>query len=104
MPVFLQISNDFLLQVALSETKAVIAISFAQRVNFGLMTTFNICLLCDAIFMKSVIDAVTNAGGVYSSGFIHQKGYPNSRGECNATQIVFLKLFFICNNNIITVF
>lgn len=90
------ISIDFLFQVALSETKAVI--SFAQRVNFGLMTTFNVCLLCDPIFIKSVIDAVTDTGGVYSSGFIHQKGCSNSRGECNANQIVSLKLFFIWNN------
>ena len=77
--------------MVLSETKDVI--SFAQRVNFGLMTTFNICLLFDPIFIKNVIDAVTESGGVYSSGFIHQKGYPNSRGECKANQIVFLNLF-----------
>ena len=77
--------------MALSETKAVIF--FVQRVNFGLMTTFNICLLCDPIFIKNVIDPVTESGEVYSSGFIHQKGYPNSRGECTANQIVFLKIF-----------
>ena len=86
--------------MALSETKAVI--SFAQRVNFGLMTTFNICFLFDPIFIKNVSDAVIDSGGVYTSGFIHQKGYPNSRGECNASHcvpetvfifIITLKLF-----------
>ena len=68
-------------QLALSETRS--AVAFAQGINFTFMTTFNICLLFDPIYLGKVIEGVTDTGGLYSVGFIHQKGFPGPRGECN---------------------
>ena len=74
--------------MALSETKAVI--SFAQRVNFGLMTTFNICFLFDPIFIKNVSDAVIDSGGVYTRLVLStRKDIPTPVMH----RIVFLKLY-----------
>ena len=70
-----------LFQLVLSETKS--GVAFAQSIKFSFMTTFNICLLFDPIYLGKGIEGVRDTGGFYSLGFIHKKGFPGLRGECN---------------------
>jgi len=53
-------------------------VSFVQAMNFSLTTTFNVCLLCDPLYLRQAIEA--EGGGSYSLGFIHQQDYPARQG------------------------
>ena len=68
----------FFFQNALSEARSVV--SFVQGMNFSLTTTFNVCLLCDPLYLRQAIEAITEGGGSYSLGFIHQQDYPAGQG------------------------